>query len=250
MITSFQETCMVKSFRYVVKWILRNTTETTHSLTPELRLSLITENSPLWKAKPEMCPFVDPYWAFYWPGGQAVTRYILDNAQLFCDVNVLDFGCGCGSASIAASKAGATVIANDIDPNALIATLINYRKNDVSTKRAQFSSENLLDSNQNISLQHFLQGKNSFILLGDMFYDVDFAEQLFSWLRRLKETTAVRILAGDPNRHPLARDQLERYVIKVEKQLLAEYQLPECVTREHYGFNTGNVYELQKFIST
>ncbi|KAK6029430.1 hypothetical protein OSTOST_04461 [Ostertagia ostertagi] len=62
-----------------------------------------------------MCPFVDPYWAFYWPGGQAVTRYILDNSQLFLGANVLDFGCGCGSASIAASKAGATVIANDID---------------------------------------------------------------------------------------------------------------------------------------
>ncbi|PIO70456.1 hypothetical protein TELCIR_07690 [Teladorsagia circumcincta] len=94
------------------------------------------------------------------------------------------------------------------------------------------------------------QANASFIILGDMFYDVDFATQLFTWLKRLKETTPVRVLAGDPNRHPLAKDQLERYTIKVQKKLLAEYQLPKCVTKEHYGFNTGNVYELEQFIST
>ncbi|KAK6058609.1 hypothetical protein COOONC_03816 [Cooperia oncophora] len=241
---------MVKSIGQVAKWILRNTIESKQSLTPELRLCLITEASPLWRARPEMCPFADPYWAFYWPGGQAVTRYILDNSELFSDANVLDFGCGCGSASIAASKAGATVIANDIDSNALVSTLINYRRNGVSTKRTRFVSDNLLDPCQESLLLQFLQTDTSFIILGDMFYDTDFAEQLFGWLKRLKEVTAVRVLAGDPNRHPLANDQLERYTIKVQKRLLAEYQLPDCVKREHYGFNTGNVYELERFIST
>ncbi|KAK5977748.1 Electron transfer flavoprotein subunit beta lysine methyltransferase [Trichostrongylus colubriformis] len=241
---------MVNSLRQVAKWILRNTIESKQSLTPELALRLITESSPLWKAGPEMCPFSDPYWAFYWPGGQAVTRYILDYSRLFSNANVLDFGCGCGSASIAASRAGANVMANDIDPNALVSTLINYRKNGVSTQHTQFISENLLDPCQETSLKQFLKAKTSFIILGDMFYDVDFAEKLFCWLKRIKETTTVRILVGDPHRHPLAEEQLERYTVKVQKQLLAEYQLPQCVRREHYGFNTGSVYELQQFIST
>ncbi|VDM72919.1 unnamed protein product [Strongylus vulgaris] len=106
---------MAKSIREVARWILRNTLISSESLTPEIRLRLITEQSSLWRSKPELCPFVDPFWAFYWPGGQAVTRYILDNVSLFYGANVLDFGCGCGSASIAASMVGANVIANDID---------------------------------------------------------------------------------------------------------------------------------------
>lgn len=77
---------------------------------------------------PDDCPLPDPYWAFYWPGGQAITkclpklpkykcafRYIADRGSKFKNSVMLDFGTGCGSASIAASQAGATVIANDID---------------------------------------------------------------------------------------------------------------------------------------
>ncbi|KIH44144.1 hypothetical protein ANCDUO_25840, partial [Ancylostoma duodenale] len=68
---------MTKSFRHVAKSILRNTLISSESLTPELRLRLITEQSSLWRSTPDLCPFVDPFWAFYWPGGQAVTRQVL-----------------------------------------------------------------------------------------------------------------------------------------------------------------------------
>ncbi|WKX92172.1 hypothetical protein Q1695_010306 [Nippostrongylus brasiliensis] len=239
---------MSSSFRRTAKWILRNTILTDQSLTPELRLHLITKESSLWKARPEDCPFPDPYWAFYWPGGQAVTRYILDNTHLFHGANVLDFGCGCGSAAIACSMARADqVIANDIDQTALISTFVNYRKNHVSTRRVQFSSDNMLDfESDNVDkLQRYLQAEKSFILLGDMFYDVEFAEKLFTWLRRMKASSSVRILAGDPNRHPLEEKQLQRYTTKIGKKLLAQYTLPECVQTEHYGFSTVSVFDLQ-----
>lgn len=236
---------MAKSFRWVAKWILRNTVTTNQSLTPEIRLRLITEASPLWRCRPELCPFEDPYWAFYWPGGQAVTRYILDNPSEFRDANVLDFGCGCGSASIAATRAGASVIANDVDTNALVSTAINYRNNNVSMSRTRFCSDNLLDRRQLPSIQNFLKAKMSFVILGDMFYDVDFTEALFSWLKRLGNSTTTRILAGDPDRHPLADQQLSRYTSRIDKHLIAQYPLPECVTREHYGFESVKVFELR-----
>ncbi|KAL6732031.1 hypothetical protein Aduo_002835 [Ancylostoma duodenale] len=236
---------MTKSFRHVAKWILRNTLISNESLTPELRLRLITEQSSLWRSTPDLCPFVDPFWAFYWPGGQAVTRYILDNPRLFDGANVLDFGCGCGSASIAATMVGANVVANDIDTNALVATTVNYRLNAVPTTATHFEPDNMLESEDNRTIQAFLKAGKSFIVLGDMFYDTEFAEKFLTWLKRMKESTGARILIGDPNRHPLAEEQLKRYKTRVTKKQLAGYSLPDFVMREHYGFSAVNVIELQ-----
>lgn len=48
-------------------------------LVPEIKLHLITPQCSLWRSPPEDCPVSDPYWAFFWPGGQALCRYLLDN---------------------------------------------------------------------------------------------------------------------------------------------------------------------------
>ncbi|CAJ0594078.1 unnamed protein product [Cylicocyclus nassatus] len=231
---------MAKSCRGVAKWILRNTLISRESLTPEIRLRLITEQSSLWRSDPDLCPFVDPFWAIYWPGGQAITRYILDNETLFYGAHVLDFGCGCGSASIAATMVGAIPIANDIDNNALIATTLNYRLNGISAKETQFISDDLLTTKDNSRVEEFLAVRKSFIVLGDMFYDTDFAEKVLAWLYRLKQRTATRILIGDPNRHPLNDEQLKSYETSVIKKQLKSYSLPEVVMREHYGFSGVN----------
>lgn len=71
-------------------------------MTPELKLALVTPESKFYHSKPDKFPFLDPYWAFYWPGGQTLTRYILDSDCSTVNYGrTLDFGCGCGSASIA-----------------------------------------------------------------------------------------------------------------------------------------------------
>lgn len=44
------------------------------SLTPEIKLRLFTPDCRFWREKPELWPFDDPYWAIYWPGGQALSR--------------------------------------------------------------------------------------------------------------------------------------------------------------------------------
>lgn len=43
-------------------------------LTPEIKLHLITEQCKLWHSPADQCQFNDPFWAFYWPGGQAISR--------------------------------------------------------------------------------------------------------------------------------------------------------------------------------
>ncbi|KIH57860.1 hypothetical protein ANCDUO_11947 [Ancylostoma duodenale] len=69
--------------------------------------------------------------------------------------------------------------------DALVATAVNYRLNAVSTTRTRFVPDNLLDSEDNPTIQTFLkQAEKSFIVLGDMFYDTEFAEKVLTWLKR------------------------------------------------------------------
>uniref|UniRef100_A0A8R1EEE4 Uncharacterized protein n=1 Tax=Caenorhabditis japonica TaxID=281687 RepID=A0A8R1EEE4_CAEJA len=54
----------------------------------------------------------------------------------------------------------------------------------------------------------------NYVLLGDMFYDSDFAELLFSWLKRIQEKHEICVLVGDPDRHPLSEaEYLKKYGI-------------------------------------
>lgn len=97
--------------------IKRNTQISKDHLTPSIALHLITKDCNIYhqqnghKTFPE-----DPFWAFYWPGGQALSKYILEHPELVKGKTVLDVGSGCGASAIAAKIRGAErVIANDID---------------------------------------------------------------------------------------------------------------------------------------
>lgn len=54
--------------------IKNSTIVCTNHLTPEIKLHLITEKCKLWHLPADQCEFNDPFWAFYWPGGQAISR--------------------------------------------------------------------------------------------------------------------------------------------------------------------------------
>ena len=56
--------------------ILRHTECTSEHLTPEISLNLITPACELWHGRGDIGPFTDPFWAFYWPGGQALSRFV------------------------------------------------------------------------------------------------------------------------------------------------------------------------------
>lgn len=115
--------------------IIENTEISTDHLTPEIRLHLLTpncylyhepridksENTNTWKeAGAVEKTFREPFWSIYWPGGQALTRFVLDyGSELFDNrySSVIDIGTGSGATAIAAKLRGASdVVANDIEP--------------------------------------------------------------------------------------------------------------------------------------
>jgi predicted nicotinamide N-methyase len=106
-------------------------------LVPEIDLLLARDPRGIWQdaemfvgAGPLLAR---PFWAFAWPGGQALARCVLDHPELVAGKRVIDLGSGSGLAAIAAVKSGAShVLANDIDRLAGVAIAANARANDVA----------------------------------------------------------------------------------------------------------------------
>src|SRR5579862_2821887 len=100
-------------------FIRANTALEAPAMVPEFRLWLASEYVPIWQATEawlEEQNVDPPYWAFCWPGGQAVARYLLDHPADVKGKCVIDFAAGSGVSSMAAVHAGARkVTANDID---------------------------------------------------------------------------------------------------------------------------------------
>ncbi|CAK1547854.1 unnamed protein product [Leptosia nina] len=215
---------MLKDFTSL---FLKHTMPSRKHLTPELVLRLVTPECPLWNSPAEESPFKDPFWAFYWPGGQAVARYILDNGYIVKNQRILDVGCGCGAGALAAAKMSAKqIVANDIDPYAVRATIFNANLNNLFTET---NTRNLIGK----SCENF-----DAILIGDMFYEEEFANYLFEWLSKLAEKKKM-ILIGDPGRHGLTERR------RSQMQLLAKYDLPSDVCKENNGFTQSTVWTLR-----
>jgi predicted nicotinamide N-methyase len=169
-------------------------------LVPEIKLHLASEVLPLWHKTEEELVRIGvppPYWAFAWPGGQALARYILDHPDLAAGKHVLDFGAGSGLVALAAAKAGARhVIAADIDPFAVAAISRNAKANALTVEAVD---NDMIGSRERFDL----------ILIGDMCYERPLAERLMAWL---KETQA-DILLGDPGRAYFPKTGLTRLAI-------------------------------------
>ena len=169
-------------------------------LVPEIKLHLASEVLPLWHKTEEELVRIGvppPYWAFAWPGGQALARYILDHPDLVAGKRVLDFGAGSGLVALAAAKAGARhVIAADIDPFAVAAISRNAKANALTVEAVD---KDMIGSRERFDL----------ILIGDMCYERPLAERLMAWL---KETQA-DILLGDPGRTYFPKTGLTRLAI-------------------------------------
>lgn len=197
------------------------------SLTPEILLRLFTPKCRFWRERPELWPFSDPYWAIYWPGGQALSRYLLDNPQECRGKSVLDLGSGCGASSIVAKKCGALfVTANDIDPVAGLVTIMNSELNNMEPPVCL--ADDLISSEPK---------PFDLILLGDMFYDETLAGSLHTWLDVCITTHGTKVLIGDPG-----RATFEEHTIHQHLHLLAQYELPLSVQKENYGLTYSSVW--------
>lgn len=164
-------------------------------LLPGLRLHLASEITPIWQASEAFLRqhgMEPPFWAFAWPGGQALGRAIRDQPVLVRGRRVLDFAAGCGVAAIIAAQCGATLVeAAEIDPLAVAAIAMNAALNGV----------------QVTALEADLVGSAcrwDVILAGDFCYEAPMVAHILPWLRSMAAEGAL-VLVADPGRAYLPR---------------------------------------------
>ncbi|MDE2515194.1 MAG: methyltransferase [Rhodospirillales bacterium] len=190
--------------RLVVKdhaaFIRAQTVPAAPPLVPELTLYLASEITPIWQASEEWLAernIEPPFWAFAWPGGQALARHILDHPATVAGKRVLDFAAGGGIAALAAARAGAaSVTAAEIDPLAVAAIALNARTNRLAVAA---------------SLADVVGAACAWdvILCGDVCYEAPMTGHILPWLRRMAAEAAVWV--ADPGRAYLPRDGMEAF---------------------------------------
>lgn len=202
------------TFQRFEELLLLHTTLSSPPCCPELRTREATSLIPLWEAaeKAENAQVEPPFWAYSWPGGQALARYILDHPEVVREKVVLDLGCGNGLAAVAAARSGASrVLANDIDPAAIWMTKVHAAENGLAV---ECCLEDLLSAAPPAPPAQV-------ILAGDLFYARELAARAEAWLRAALEQGA-QVLVGDPGRAYIPRQGLrvlETYVIPVSPEI-------------------------------
>ena len=198
------------------------------ALVPELRLWLAAEYLPIWQATEDWLERnnVDPpYWAFCWPGGQAVARYLLDHAAAIAGRRVVDFAAGGGVASLAAMRAGAAgALANDIDLMALAAIRLNAVANNVmvETDGADWLAGPPAAPEADV------------VIAGDVCYEREMTARAMAWLRGHAARGRL-VLLGDPGRNYFIADRLEA---------LARYDIPTSLQLENRGLRQTTVWRV------
>lgn len=214
----------------VERFICKHTTLGTPLLVPELRLWLATEEQKLllWQetetllGKQDLLP---PYWAFCWPGGEAMARYLLDHPASVMGRRVIDLGAGGGIVTIAAAKAGAgSTVGNDIDRMALASLRLNARSNDV---KIEVSGEDWLAGPPGAP-------EADVVTAGDIFYGTELTARAMAWLRGHAAKGRL-VLLGDPGRRFLTSDGLEP---------LARYEMPANDNADNKGLREITVWRV------
>jgi predicted nicotinamide N-methyase len=206
-------------------FIAAHTAIATAPLVPEIRLHLATEITPIWQASESWLAksgVEPPFWAFAWPGGQALARHVLDHPDRVAGLRVLDFAAGGGIAAIACAMAGAeSVQAAEIDAMAIAAIGLNAALNAV---RIDALAEDLVGSEATWDL----------ILCGDVCYEAPMTRHILPWLRRCAGRTEVWI--ADPGRAYLPESGLQE---------IGAYDVPTSLELEDRTLRPTRLYRLR-----
>jgi predicted nicotinamide N-methyase len=180
-------------------------------LVPEISLHLATEITPIWQATEDWLrerALAPPFWAFAWPGGQALARHVLDDPASVAGKRVLDFAAGGGIAAIACVHAGAaSVEAAEIDDLARAAIRLNAALNGVDVTVADTDVVGAAC-------------RWDVILCGDICYEAPMAGRVLPWLRDMSRTAEVWI--ADPGRAYLPKSgllEIVRYRVPTSLEL-------------------------------
>lgn len=193
--------------RALADFVARETYLGAADLVPEITLHLARHARDIFVAADD---FMDgrlgarPYWAYAWPGGQGLARYILDHPELVAGKRVLDLGSGSAIGAIAALKAGAaSALAADIDPLADAAAKLNALANGVVLAT---TTEDILGQ----------LPETDILLIGDLVYEPDLQMRVSATLDDAAER-GIPVLYGD---RTTARRPRKDFV------LLADYEAP------------------------
>ena len=201
------------------EFIIAHTRPGTAPLVPEIQLRLASAITPIWQATEDWLAernIAPPFWAFAWPGSQALARHVLDHPEAVTGKRVLDFAAGGGLAAIACAMAGAArVEAAEIDVLADAAIRLNAAANGVS-----------------VHIAGDVVGQAcrwDLILCGDVCYEAPMTERIVPWLRRLAATAEVWM--ADPGRSYTPQTGLAPFAhVTVPTTLELEDQLMRQVT--------------------
>ena len=208
---------------------------------PEVTLLTAAEPFGLWDRTERDAP---PFWAFPWAGGQGLARYVLDHADTVAGRRVLDVASGSGLVAIAAAKAGArSVIAGDIDDNALAAIALNAAANgtlQVSPRPVDLAAA--LDAARGDAATEDPAGPAGpaglavpdVVLAADVFYQRELAACALTFLKAARRAGAT-VLAADPAR---------AFTPRAELVPVATYEVPVLTVLEDTPVNTVTVYRL------
>jgi predicted nicotinamide N-methyase len=127
-----------------------------------------------------------PYWAELWKSGPALAEEVV--AREVRGLRIVELGCGLGVPSLAASLAGAEVLATDWSPTAIALLEENARRNDVRLETAIVAwahADALVE-----------RAPWDLVLAADVLYERRNVDELLELLPRLGST----VLLADPGR--------------------------------------------------
>jgi len=173
-------------------FVRAQTIEIVTGLVPEIHLHLARDSHRIFEATRRLqqdcteAASYPPYWAFAWPGGQAMARHILDTPTLARGQRIADIGSGSGIAAIAAARAGATrVMAVDVDPLAVAAIALNSKRNGVDGT-VEISGEDCLADLLPVDL----------VLISDLVYEPELAVRVGAFVERCL-ASGIPVIVGD-----------------------------------------------------
>ena len=198
---------------------VRDQTRLEHApLVPEIALHLASEVTPIWQASEAWLAennVQPPFWAFAWPGGQALARHVLGHRCMIAGRRVLDFAAGSGIAAIACALAGAAVVeAAEIDLMARAAIALNAAANGVSVA---VPGSDVVGAECRWDL----------ILCGDVCYEAPMTAHILPWLCSMARHAEVWL--ADPGRAYLPRGGLTALAFY---RVQTSQELEDCTERQ------------------
>jgi predicted nicotinamide N-methyase len=158
---------------------------------------------------------IAPYWAVLWRSGVALARRLA--GRELDGLRIAELGCGLGLPSLAAARAGASVLATDGASEALALLERNARDNELALETMPVDwaePERLVE-----------RGPFDLVIAADVLYDDEAPAQLAALLPLL----APRVLIADPGRPGatalLARTELKQLAAPTVDGVVRTYEL-------------------------